>query len=250
MSMLNINTNIKEPELHESFGIYLSALLIRFHAPNSLSASTIPTGQGQRILLPTCIEMAMKGSLRQLKESGYRPSQHGNWGRLNEQKSQMLKDTGYVESHKLHSVLYALMKDICPSAVDELEESYQKLYRGHKSLSHFLRDVDNEVIDSRYGWIDWKSSRKQSEKGRGQYGRQIRTYDKRFFRRYDAAIIAVYQQANYLGLGQILDGITLRNVVAILTIASRKIATKKKEQTILGILLETIGFAQAEIDSK
>ena len=41
--MLNINTNIKEPELHESFGIYLSALLIRFHAPNSLSASTIPT---------------------------------------------------------------------------------------------------------------------------------------------------------------------------------------------------------------
>lgn len=223
--MTDMDANFNIPELRGSFGVYLSTCLLRYHAPNSLSASVSPTGSGQRILLSLCLELAMKGRLRQLKEAGHVPSHNSHWGRLKGTKLRFLQDTGYVPSHKLHSDLYTLMKDVCPNAADALETSYKKLYKGRKSLSDFLKDVDNEVMDSRYGEINWELSRKRGKVDWGKYDRQIRRYDRRFFKRYDAAIIAVYQQANLPGLGQIPKGATLKNVVDAMITASRVFAT-------------------------
>ena len=216
------------PEFWSSLNIYRSICLLRNYAPDSLSASTLRTGSGQRILLPICLELAMKGRLRQLKEAGHVPSHNSHWRQLKGKPLRLLQDNGYVPSHKLYSDLYALMQDVYPSAAYGLNASYSKLYKGKSSLADFLKDVDKEFMDSRYGKIDWELSERRGEINWEQYDRQIRKYDRRFFRRYDAAIIAVYQQANFLQLEQIPKGMTLRKVVSTLTNVSKIFATWDK----------------------
>lgn len=170
----------------------------------------------------------MKGRLRQLKEAGYTPSRGGRWAQLKGDKLRLLQETGYVSSHKLHSDLYALMQDVSPSAAEGLNAAYRKLYKGRQDLAAFLLDVNDEVIHSRYGAIDWQTSSERGETPWNKYGRQIRNYDPRFFRRYDAAIIAVYQQADFLGLGQLPKGATLRKIVELLTATFKNYTTRSR----------------------
>lgn len=223
--MSDVASSLEYLELWESFQTYKSVCLLRAYAPGSLSASISPTGSGQRILLPLSLELALKGRLRQLKEAGYTPSCDGRWGQLKGERLRLLQETGYVSSHKLHSDLYALMQDVSPSAAEGLNAAYRKLYKGRQDLVAFLLDVNDEVMHSRYGEIDWKQSSERGTTPWNQYGRQIRRYDRRFFRRYDAAIIAVYQQANFMGLGQLPKGTTLRKIVEILTAVFKASAT-------------------------